>query len=125
MPALLELEYFLLLYAPNPSARDDECVNVGLVVFDSRSVSQGFCGARFAPSWQLRVKGVDPDADIDVLAATFRDIARQLEDPSLRAEMLTMIQESFSNSIRISQKQKCITKDPEAEIEAMATRFFR
>jgi hypothetical protein len=121
VPAPQQHEYFLLQYAPN--ALSERCVNVGLVLWTPASPS-GFCTARFAPTWRMRVHSLDPRADIEMLAALFEDIERRLGNPDLRQEMLRMIQDSFSNAIRVSEKQRCILQDPNLEVEAIAARYL-
>lgn len=120
VPTPEQLEYFLLQYAP--SLLTDEGVNVGVVLWTPASPSSGFCGTRFAPSWRVRVQSFDPDADIETLAAIFADIERRLQTPDLREQMLTIIQDSFSNMIRASESRKCVCEDPTVEIEAIAAR---
>jgi hypothetical protein len=72
----------------------------------------------------MRVHSLDPHADIEMLAALFEDIERRLGSPDLRQDMLLMIQNSFSNAIRISDKQSCVLQDPNLEIEAIAARYL-
>ena len=122
VPSLEQFDYFIVRYCPN--LLTDEFINVGVVLWSRSSFPSGFCSARFAPSWQERVMALDPSADLDVLAAIFEDIKHRLDDPKSRQEMLGVIQDSFSQAIRISEKRECVSEDPTVELETIAARYF-
>lgn len=117
-----KLEYFFLQYAPDALA--DECINVGLVLFDPSSES-GFCMARFAANWATLVRSIDPEADVEVLTTAWADFKQRLCDPGQRTEMLQIMEGSFSNSIRVSSRRECYCEDAASQIEALANCYLR
>jgi len=122
VPAPQQLEYFLLQYAPN--LLSDEHINVGVVLWMPSDLPNGFCTARFSSSWRVRVKNLSQKEDLILLAALFEDIERCLASPESRVEMLAMMQDSFSNMIRVSEIQKCVSQDPAMEIETIVARYL-
>jgi hypothetical protein len=117
------LEYFLLQYAPNP-LREDRCVNVGIVLFDYRIAPDGFFGVRFRQSWERHVKTVNPDADMEMLLALVHDIELKLAEPNLRPEMIALMEGSFSNTLRVTERKRWSLQDPEVAMKALALLHF-
>jgi len=115
-----KLEYFVLQYAPN--ALTDECINLGLVVLDPSLPETGFCVVRFAENWGKRVQFIDPEADLEILSASVLEFERRLCNPEQRAEMLRIMEDSFSNSIRVSSRKLCFYENAASAIEILATR---
>jgi hypothetical protein len=95
-----------------------------MVVFDPNRLTDGYFGVWFSPSWQARVKSIDTDADIEMLEALFQDIKSRLEAPSQRLEMLTLIQDSFSNTIRVSEKKECTVEESSPDVASIAAQFL-
>ena len=116
-----QLEFFLLRYVPD--AVKDEFVNVGVVMVEAGANGAGFADVRFTRDWR-RVRCLDPQADVEMLAALERDIRRQLATTNDREVLLRRLKDSFSNVIQLSPTKGCLADDPVREIEAMASVYL-
>jgi len=116
-----QLEFFLLRYVPD--AVKNEFVNIGLVMVESGANGDGFADVRFTRDWR-RVRCLDPQADVDMLAALERDIRGQLATTREREVLLRRLEDSFSNVIQLSPAKGCLAEDPVAEIEMMASMYL-
>jgi hypothetical protein len=113
-----ELAYVVLGYAPNTLA--DEVSNIGLILFDPEELETGYCKISFFPKWQSAVLRLNPKADIRILETLARDIERRLSTKRDRREMLHLIEDSFSNTIRSSNRIQFVTEnDPNLELERL------
>jgi hypothetical protein len=83
----------------------------------------GFADVRFTRDWR-RVRCLDPQADVDMLAALERDIRGQLATTREREVLLRRLEDSFSNVIQLSPAKGCLAEDPVAEIEMMASMYL-
>jgi hypothetical protein len=115
-----QLEFFLLRYVPD--VVKGEFVNIGLVLFEP-GVNNGFAEVRFTSDWG-RVWCLDPQADVEMLAALEREIRGQLTTTQDRQILSRRLQDSFSNVIQLSPAKGCIAEDPVAEIKAMASLYL-
>jgi hypothetical protein len=116
-----QLEFFLLRYVPD--AVKDEFVNVGVVMIETGTNGGGFADVRFTRDWR-RVRCLDPQADVEMLAALEREIRGQLVSTHDRDVLLRRLEDSFSNVIQLSPAKGCLADDPAAEIEAMASLYL-
>jgi hypothetical protein len=116
-----QLEFFLLRYVPD--AVKDEFVNIGVVMVEAGGNGAGFAEVRFTRDWR-RVRCLDPQADVEMLAALERDIRGQLATTRDRAVLLRRLEDSFSNVIQLSPMKGCLAEDPVREIEAMASMYL-
>jgi hypothetical protein len=117
-----QLEFFLLRYVPD--AVKDEFVNIGVVMVEvSAQSGTRFADVRFTRDWR-RVRCLDPQADVDMLAALERDIRSQLAETHDREVLLRRLEDSFSNVIQLSAVKGCLAEDPVREIEAMASMYL-
>jgi hypothetical protein len=116
-----QLEFFLLRYVPD--AVKDEFVNIGLVMVERGENGGGFAEVRFTRDWR-RVRCLDPQADVDMLAALERDIRGQLATTQDREVLLRRLEDSFSNVIQLSPAKGCLAEDPVQEIEALASMYL-
>jgi hypothetical protein len=116
-----QLEFFLLRYVPD--AVKDEFVNIGVVMVEAGANGGGFADVRFTRDWR-RLRCLDPQADVEMLAALERDIRGQLASPQDRAVLVRRLEDSFSNVIQLSPVKGCLAEDPVAEIEAMAAIYL-
>lgn len=107
----------VLQYAPNPL--DDAVFNIGVILFDPHEFRNGFCDIAYFPNWQSKVAELDPQADIDTLELTIRDIEQRLRNTETRQEMLRQIEDSFSNTIRASPPMTRNTLDPQRELQTL------
>jgi hypothetical protein len=92
-----QLEFFLLRYVPD--AVKDEFVNIGLVMVEPGANGEGFADLRFTRDWR-RVRCLDPQADVEMLAALERDIRGQLGNAHDREVLMRRLEDSFSNVIQ-------------------------
>jgi hypothetical protein len=116
-----QLEFFLLRYVPD--AVKDEFVNIGVVMVEAGADGGGFAEVRFTRDWR-RVRCLDPQADLEVLAALERDVRGQLATTHDREVLLRRLEDSFSNVIQLSPAKGCLAEDPAAEIEVMASIYL-
>ena len=116
-----ELHYIVLRYAP--MLLSDDGLNLGLVLFDPREVEDGYCNVSFFSNWQSKVLRFDPEADIEMLEAITQDIERRLTCKETRWEMLHLMEDSFSNMIRVSVRQECRTQDSALEFATLLQQF--
>ena len=79
---------------------------------------------RFTRDWR-RVRCLDPDADVEMLAALEDDIRRQLtRGPLDRATLLTKLQDYCSNGLRFTAPKACLAEDPQREMETLAGMYL-
>jgi hypothetical protein len=116
-----QLEFFLLRYVPD--AVKDEFVNIGVVMVESGANGGGFAEVRFTRDWR-RVRCLDPQADVEMLAALEREIRGQLATTRDREVLLKRLEDSFSNVIQLSPAKGCLAEDPAREIETMASIYL-
>jgi hypothetical protein len=116
-----QLEFFLLRYVPD--AVKGEFVNIGLVMVEAGVNGGGFAEVRFTRDWR-RVRCLNPQADVEVLAGLERDIRGQLANTHDREVLVRRFEDSFSNMIQISPVKGCLAEDPVAEIEMMASMYL-
>ena len=116
-----QLEFFLLRYVPD--AVKDEFVNIGVVMIEAGTIGAGFADVRFTRDWR-RVRCLDPDADVEMLAALEREIRGQLATTHDRDVLLRRLEDSFSNVIQLSPAKGCLAEDPVAEMETMASIYL-
>jgi hypothetical protein len=117
MAEMSHLDFILIRYVP--SVVRGEFITIGVILFDPVSLAQGFCDACFITDWQ-RIESFDPDADLDMLQAIASDIQGRVRSPTHRVRFLEMMEDSFSNSIQLSPRSRCITEDPMSAIEVLA-----
>jgi hypothetical protein len=116
-----QLEFFLLRYVPD--AVKDEFVNIGLVMVEPGVGSGGFAEVRFTRDWG-RVWCLDPEADVEMLAALEREIRGQLATTHDREALLRRMEDSYSNAIQLTPAQGYLAEDPAREIEVMASMYL-
>jgi hypothetical protein len=116
-----QLEFFLLRYVPD--AVKDEFVNIGVVMIEPGAKDGGFAEVRFTRDWG-RVRCLDPDADVEMLAAIEREIRGQMGSARDREVLLRRMEDSFSNAIQLSPTKRCLAEDPVREIEVMASLYL-
>lgn len=117
MPTESGFEYFFLQYAPDLFKKDT--IEIAIVFLDPKAWQTGLCLVRFFPAWRSQVLRADPAADTDVLGALAREVEKSLSAPESRAEMLRMMEGSFSNQLQVSNRYACRTSNPFQEIEKL------
>lgn len=108
-----QCRFFLLRYVPNPIS--DEFVNIGLVLLPPETHPE----LRFSKDWS-RVKGLDPQADLELLDAFRDEIQHELAHAADQYPLLKKIEESFSNTLQASESKACLTASPAQEADQLA-----
>jgi hypothetical protein len=98
-------EYCLLHYVPNVA--DDESIPIAALLIVSNDEEGGSCDLWLDEDWQSKVRLLDPYADLVMLEALFTEIRDRLSSEGHSSEMLHCLEDSFSNTIQISQRRKC------------------
>ncbi len=111
------LKFFVVSYAPTASS--EQSVNIAVVI-----VGDGFADVRFVPNWE-RVMALDPEADIELLTALASEIRDDLRAADQREDALHRMQDSWSNTIRVSPSKGCLTDNPATEIEILASQYLK
>ena len=122
MPERLPCEFFLIRYVPDPIK--GEFTNIGVLLREAGQA--GSAGAiarqqhvRFTRDWS-RVRCMDADADIALLEALEGEIATRLKfsatDPK---PILAMIEDTFSNSIQMTEARACLAESVAAELDLL------
>ena len=125
-----QCEFFLLRYVPD--VVKGEFVNLGVVLLEEGE--NGFTDVRFLGDWR-RVRGLDPEADIELLESYEADIRRLLQSRALEAInyrgpmsrrdwLLAQMRESFSGALEITPMTAVLTESPQAEIGKLAQTYL-
>jgi hypothetical protein len=123
-------EFFLLRYVPD--VVKGEFVNLGVALLEEGE--NGFADVRFLRDWR-RVRGLDPEADIEMLESYEAELRRLLQSQSLetinyrgpmsrREWLLALMQQSFSGALEISPMTAVLTESPQAEIGKLAQTYL-
>ena len=125
-----QCEFFLLRYVPD--VVKGEFVNLGVVLLEAGE--NGFTDVRFLRDWR-RVRGLDPEADVELLESYEAEIRRLLQSrapeiinyrgPMGRREwLLQQMQESFSGTLEITLMTAVLTESPQVEIGKLAQMYL-
>ncbi|WP_263417363.1 DUF3037 domain-containing protein [Terriglobus albidus] len=108
-------EFFLLRYVPD--AVKDEFVNIGVLLREAARPEEAV--VRFTRDWS-RVRCVDPDADTAMLEAMEGEIALRLRSSATDPKpVMTVLEDTFSNSIRITEARATLAESVPAELEQL------
>lgn len=116
------VEYFFLQYVPN--ALSSESVSIAAIFIDPTDLDQGICRVSLAGDWQTKVWHLDPDADVEMLEAVLTEVRDRLLSPTQRSDMIRELEDSFSNSLQISQRRKGPISSTPENIAAFAHELF-
>jgi hypothetical protein len=130
MAEFKQCEFFLLRYVPD--VVKGEFVNLGVVLLEEGE--NGFTDVRFLRDWR-RVRGLDPEADIELLASYEEELRRVLQSRmpevinyrgamSRRQWLLAQMQESFSGAVEITPMTAVLAESPQAEIGKLAQTYL-
>jgi hypothetical protein len=115
MAQRLPCEFFLIRYVPDPVK--GEFTNIGILLREAGQA--GNAHLRFTRDWS-RVRCMDADADIGLLEALEGEIATRLKfsatDPK---PILAMIEDTFSNSIQMTDARACLAESVAAELDLL------
>ena len=108
-------EFFLVRYVPDPVK--NEFVNIGVVL---REAAEGGAAAvRFTKDWG-RVRCADPDADIAMLEALEAEMRQRLAEQDTSGKpLLSVIEDSFSHVIQMTEAKGCLAENVAAEMEQL------
>ena len=116
MPERVACEFRLIRYVPDPVK--GEFANIGVVL---RAAGEGAQAAvRFTRDWS-RVRCLHPDADVEMLQTLENELNERLAQEPL-AEMkpvLTLLEETLSNSLQISPGRGTLAESLPAEMELL------
>jgi hypothetical protein len=111
-------EFFLVRYVPD--AVKGEFVNVGVVLRETGSrATPPETRVRFTRDW-ARVRCLDADADIGLLEALEGEIEARLKLGLADLKpILAQIEDSFSNSIQMTEARACLAETLPAELDLL------
>ena len=107
-----QCEFFLVRYVPD--TLKNEFVNIGVVLREASGGSAPLL--RFTRDWG-RVRCVDPDADVAMLEALEEELRARLIDELQWKPMFGVLEDSFSNTLQITDARGCLAESLIAEIE--------
>lgn len=117
-----KIEFFLLRYVPD--AVKGEFVNFGLIAIGDGANGAELVDVRFMKD-RGRLLCLDPQADVEMLAALEREIRQEVGQTRERAALLRRIEDSFSGVVQISPVIPALTEKLAAvEIEEVARMFL-
>jgi len=127
MPERLPCEFFLLRYVPDPVK--EEFMNIGLVLIcgstqSDVTPSDAFVDVHFTRDWR-RVLRLAPNADIEMLEALAKEIRERLAKAGAdRERMLSILRDSFSNTVQVSPPKACLAESPREEAARLAQMYL-
>lgn len=111
------MQFLVIRYVPH--AVLSRHLDVGVVLFEKVADRVLFAEGRFMESME-QVLAFDPDADLEVLQSTFRDIERSLNSPTEREDVLHALQDTFSNTLQVvGPKPVLVLGDPIVELNRL------
>ena len=117
-----QLEFFLLRYVPD--AVKGEFVNFGLMAIENGANGAELIDVRFARDWG-RVLCLDPQADVDVLAALQNEIRQEIGRTKDQVTLLKRMEDSFSGLVHVSPVMPALTERTALEeIDDVARMFL-
>jgi hypothetical protein len=117
-----KFEFFLLRYVTD--AVKGEFVNFGLVALQDRGSGTEMVDIRFPRDWE-RVLRADPQADVEVLEATRKELEMEIGQSRDRATLLRRMEDSFSGVLQLSTVIPVITEKAIAEeIQTIAKMYL-
>jgi hypothetical protein len=96
-----------------------EFTNIGVVLRASTADTRSNVIVRFTRDW-TRVRCMDAGADLGLLESLEGEIAARLADPaSLSKPILQVLEDSFSNSLQISEPRATLAESVAAELDLL------
>jgi len=115
MAGRLPCEFFLIRYVPDTVK--NEFVNIGVLLREAGRPESAV--VRFTRDW-ARVRCMDADADTSLLEAMEGEIASRLRlGESDFKPMMGLMEESFSNSLQMSEGRACLAESLTLEMEQL------
>lgn len=116
------VEYCFLQYVPNIVR--DKRVSIAVVFIEPNNHEGGICMMIVAPNWRIKARLLDADVDLEMLEALLTEIRDRLLSKQQRSEMIRQMEDSFSNVVQVSPRQKCPVTPGAEIIEAFARRLL-
>jgi hypothetical protein len=108
-------EFFLIRYVPN--AVKGEFINIGVLLREAGRHDSAV--VRFTRDWS-RVRCMDADADIGLLEALEGEIVARLRLGAAGSKpIVSVIEETFSNSIQMTEARACLAENVITELELL------
>jgi hypothetical protein len=117
------VEYCVLDYVPNIVR--DKSVSIAAIFMDTSDEENGTCTMTLASDWETQVRLLDPDADLEMVAALLTEIQERLVSPARPSEVIHQLEDSFSNIIQVSERRKCLITRGAETIESFARRLLQ
>jgi hypothetical protein len=115
MPDRIACEFFLIRYVPDPVK--GEFANIGVLLREAGRPDAAHL--RFTRDWS-RVRCMDAEADIGLLEALESEIAARLPSAATDAKpIVATIEDSFSNSIQMTEARACLAENVAAELDLL------
>ena len=111
-----QCEFFLIRYVPD--AVRNEFINIGVLLREAGGQQNPML--RFTRDW-TRVRCVDPDVDTAMLEALEGELRVRLMEAAQAGvkPVLEMIEDSFSNTLQITESKGCLAESMIAEVESL------
>ncbi len=115
MPERIQCEFYLLRYVPD--AVKNEFVNIGVMLREAGRAET--TRVKLTRDWS-RVRCVDPDADTSLLEAMEGELAERVRDGGTgRQPVMTMLEESLSTSVQMSEVRGTLAESVPVEMEQL------
>ncbi|WP_103933302.1 DUF3037 domain-containing protein [Bryocella elongata] len=114
MAERLRCEFALIRYVPD--VVKGEFTNIGVVLRGEDAIAE----VRFTRDWS-RVRCLDPGADVEMLESLETEIAERLRGGDVGAvkPVLTVLEDSLSNSVQMSEMRGTLAESLPAEMDAL------
>ena len=115
MPERLPCEFFLIRYVPDPVK--GEFTNIGVLLREAGRPDTA--QLRFTRDWS-RVRCMDAYADIGMMEALEGEIATRMRLGAADTKpVLAMIEDTFSNSVQMTEPRACLAENIATELELL------
>jgi hypothetical protein len=98
------IEYRTVRYVPNVIS--NESLSLAVIFTDACDLQGGVCTMIVAALWPTKVQQIDPDCDLKMIEALLSEIQERLLSTSERVDMIRQLDDSFSNLLQVSDKQR-------------------
>jgi hypothetical protein len=109
MAEFKQLEYLLLGYVPNVLRKRG--IEIAVCLHECEDETGKFAGLRFLEKWKS-VQDIDPQADVELLEMLEKEIRSQWLSVDGRQSLIRSWEDSFSNTIQLSERKVCLSQDP-------------
>jgi hypothetical protein len=110
-------EFFLIRYVPD--VVKGEFTNIGVVLREAGADGNANAVVRFTRDWS-RVRCMDADADVGMLESLEAEIVERLRLGAADTKpVLTLLEDTLSNSVQISEARASLAENVTAELEQL------